>query len=376
MSTNSSVPQLPSPEAARELRAEILSQPRVYVYGAGSVGRDSISVLQRAGVLVRAVVDAKELTITSLHGVPLLKPDDPRITLQQRAESTLVIGIFNAHLSMPVLHAKLAALGWKKIIPFTNFHGAFSAELGNRYWLTSREYYRSLQPQLAAARALWADEKSLQLFDAIVRFRFSGDYDVLPAPDLERQYFPADLPTWPKPLRLVDCGAYDGDTLRQVRALGLELEAYAGFEPDLGNFAKLTAELNSGARATSFAGLWPCGVWSHSCQLRFTEGQGAGSALDAKGTNVIQCTALDEALPSFGPTVVKMDIEGAEHAALLGAARSIQTHRPGLAICLYHEPAHLWEIPFLIQSWNLSYRMYLRSHCYSGFDLVLYAIPN
>jgi hypothetical protein len=91
---------------------------------------------------------------------------------------------------------------------------------------------------------------------------------------------------------------------------------------------------------------------------------------------VIQCTALDEALPSFGPTVVKMDIEGAEHAALLGAARSIQTHRPGLAICLYHEPAHLWEIPFLIQSWNLSYRMYLRSHCYSGFDLVLYAIPN
>jgi FkbM family methyltransferase len=174
----------------------------------------------------------------------------------------------------------------------------------------------------------------------------------------------------------VDCGAYDGDTLRQVRALGLELDAYAGFEPDPANFVKLTAEVNAGAGAPTTTGLWPCGAWSHTCQLRFSAGQGSGSAVDSQGNTVIQCTTLDEALPSFRPTVVKMDIEGAEHAALLGAARSIQTHRPGLAICLYHEPAHLWEIPFLIESWNLRYRLYLRCHYYSGFELVLYAIPN
>lgn len=364
---------LPPPEAAREFRAKLLSPPAVYLYGAGTVGRDSIAVLQRAGVLVRAVLDAKDLPFVTLAGVPVLKP--VAIAPAERAEATLVVSIFNKYVDMPALHARLAALGWKNIVRFTDFHAAFAAELGNRYWLTDREYYRPLAAPLAAARALWADDKSRAVYDSILRFRFSGDYTMLTPPDLEKQYFPADLPAWPSSLRLVDCGAYDGDTLRQVRSLGLALDAYAGFEPDPANFTKLAREVNAGPGAPATTALWPCGVWSHGCQLRFSSGHGSGSTVSATGDTVIQCAALDEVLPSFRPTLIKMDIEGAEHAALLGAARSIRAHKPGLAICLYHEPHDLWEIPLLVAGWNLGYKFYLRCHCYNGFELVLYAIP-
>jgi hypothetical protein len=86
--------------------------------------------------------------------------------------------------------------------------------------------------------------------------------------------------------------------------------------------------------------------------------------------------SIDDALHGFSPNFIKMDIEGAELAALLGARRTIHDCRPGLAICLYHHPAHLWQIPNLIRSWNLDYRFYLRVHSNNGFELVMYAVPN
>jgi hypothetical protein len=71
-----------------------------------------------------------------------------------------------------------------------------------------------------------------------------------------------------------------------------------------------------------------------------------------------------------------MDIEGAEGQALTGGREIIARHHPLIAVCLYHAPQHLWEIPFLIESWGLGYSFYIRSHLFNGFDVVLYAVPQ
>ena len=71
---------MPFADTARELRAEILGRTSVLLYGAGTMGRDSLAVLQRAGVIVSGFLDAKGLPFSSIQGVPLRKPNDPVFT--------------------------------------------------------------------------------------------------------------------------------------------------------------------------------------------------------------------------------------------------------------------------------------------------------
>ncbi|REK69584.1 hypothetical protein DX130_24085 [Paenibacillus paeoniae] len=43
-----------------------------------------------------------------------------------------------------------------------------------------------------------------------------------------------------------------------------------------------------------------------------------------------------------------MDVEGSELASLYGAKQIISENTPILAICIYHKPEDLFEIPFYI----------------------------
>lgn len=100
------------------------------------------------------------------------------------------------------------------------------------------------------------------------------------------------------------------------------------------------------------------------------------SNIASAGAAIIQAVALDDALPTFTPNLIKMDIEGAEYDALLGARKLIRTHLPGLAISLYHRPEHLWQLPLLVERIAPGkYKFMMRSHAQNSFDLVLYAIP-
>jgi len=57
---------------------------------------------------------------------------------------------------------------------------------------------------------------------------------------------------------------------------------------------------------------------------------------------------------------IKMDIEGAERHALAGARRLLATHKPRLAICIYHTPDDRDVVPRVIRSANESYETFTR----------------
>lgn len=69
---------------------------------------------------------------------------------------------------------------------------------------------------------------------------------------------------------------------------------------------------------------------------------------------------------------IKMDIEGAEIPALKGAQDTIKTHKPKLAISVYHKWDDLLTIPKLIHSIRDDYEYYL--DCTTGFggEAILY----
>jgi FkbM family methyltransferase len=361
-------------DAARPLFAE---KSPVYIYGAGNVGKDVCRLLTARGVRVVAFLDRNAKPGAAWEGTPILLPDDPAISHSEREQGHVVVGIFNRDVEIPPVQKLLGALGYGRVTTFLDLHSQFPTELGDRFWLTSRQFYPPRKDEIARGYELWSDDASRDLYEAVLKLRFFKDYSVLHAPNLTDQYFPTGLAAWPEPIRLVDCGAYDGDTLQQLVDRRLEMGAVAAFEPDPLNYQKLAQAAQAHfSDSTATVSLFPCGVSSKTSQIRFSSGQGSSSCVSDNGDIVIQCVALDEALPAFRPTLIKMDIEGAEVDALLGARRMIEKHRPGLALSVYHRADHLWTIPLLAQSWLKSGRHYLRAHAHSAFELIYYWMPR
>lgn len=75
-------------------------------------------------------------------------------------------------------------------------------------------------------------------------------------------------------------------------------------------------------------------------------------------------------------TFLKLDIEGDEPDALVGARSAIERNRPILAICVYHLQSHLWSLPLQMRSMVTGYDFFLRAHNEEGFDLICYGIPR
>jgi FkbM family methyltransferase len=354
-------------------------QHTVILYGAGNIGHEVCVLLMQHGWVVRCFLDQNAQPGAHWQGVPIFHPDNDVLTPTEH-DLPVIITIFNRDVNIPVVAEHLTDLGYGICISFVDFHAQFAAELADRFWLVKRSYYATCREDIDQTQTLWADETSQKIYQDLIAFRQTGDYTKLPLPRPEQiQYFPTDISSWPPahPLRFVDCGAYDGDTLATLAHINHPLEAVAGFEPDLTNFQRLAD------RARNFQPvprdgitLWPCGVAARTEALAFSTGQGEGSCLSQEGGVIIQCVALDDVLLGFRPTLIKMDIEGAEPDALLGARRLIANSRPGLAISVYHRPEHLWRIPLMLHQWYSGYQFYLRAHAFDGFDTILYAISE
>ena len=370
------------PAAIRASLAEMLDQagrsaplpvPRgAIVYGAGHFGRAVGELLEGAGARVHAFIDHSPPRDFPWPVVPLSEAR----TLDRSL--TAVVGIFNPMVDIAPVVTGLLDAGFSEVLtPVQAFHRLEPFHPAARYWLTALPDYLSRRDSILAASDLLADDLSRRVYRDLWRYRLAGEVAATRPTDhntLEDQYFPSDLPPWGDPLRLVDAGAYTGDTLLAARRRGLRIEEVAAFEPDPSNFARLVETLAEFPDARAFG--VPCGVLGSTTQVRFSAGAGAGSAISTDGSVTIQCVSLDESLHGFRPNLIKMDIEGAELDALLGARRTIASSRPGLAVCVYHAPDHIWSIPMLLREWDLGYRFYLRSHAFQGFDSVLYAVPG
>jgi methyltransferase FkbM-like protein len=72
---------------------------------------------------------------------------------------------------------------------------------------------------------------------------------------------------------------------------------------------------------------------------------------------------------------IKVDAEGADVGVLQGAARTIASQRPRLAIACYHRPDDLVAIPDFVASLGVRYRWYLQCSTMTDVDTVAFAVP-
>ncbi|WP_060481435.1 FkbM family methyltransferase [Pseudomonas sp. NBRC 111119] len=342
---------------------------QLIIYGARLAGRRVREYLAAQGQRVDAFLD-RDGTLGEVDGLPVFTAQ--RWAADQEArKACVIIGVFNPHVDTREIVDDLQALGVGRIVSLVEFVGLYPHAQPFRYWLVDPAFYVQHVPRIEALRAALVDEASKQLLDAIVQYRTLGDPRCLP-PATAQQYFPSDLPRLPEPLRFIDCGAYVGDTVEALLEAGLQFASVATFEPDLDNYRRLVARLGQVPGAVHF----PCGVSDSNRLSGYDPSLGAGGHLVEAGGNPVCCVRLDDALPGFAPNFIKMDIEGEEPAALRGAQCLLRTHKPHLAISIYHRAEHLWEIAEQLQGFELGYRFYLRCHSPSTFDTVLYAVAG
>jgi FkbM family methyltransferase len=340
------------------------------VYGLGVVGRSIVDDLLADHARIAFILDHGKRG-QSYRDIPVLALED---AIDGRlAGRTVLIGLHNHYVDIKQIHADLLAAGAARILtPVNLFELAPNARTRPGYWLDRGFDYAAHGAAFARVRDVLADETSRELFDAIVAYRQSGDVADCPAPSLEDEYTPRDLPRLIEPLRIIDCGAFTGVAIHKFLKAEYAIDSFVAFEPDPENFKLLASRDFTVRRGLCL----PLGTWSTTRQLRFTSDASMASRLSDAGDTVIQCVAVDDVLHGQQVNVVKLDVEGAEIETLKGMRRIIEDQKPALLVSAYHLPEHLYEIVDLIGSWNLRYRFHLRVHEFNTFGTVVYAFPE
>ena len=158
-------------------------------------------------------------------------------------------------------------------------------------------------------------------------------------------YFPEDLFSLTDNEILVDAGAYNGDTIAQfLKKTGYKFKKIYAFEPDTYNFQELH-DFIFGKGLEQKVTIEKIGLYNDNTMVPFSNNGTMWSGILPDGIDLVSVVKLDDFLGNDPVTVIKMDIEGSEKEAILGAVNVVVSNKPRMAICTYHKARDLWEIP-------------------------------
>lgn len=246
--------------------------------------------------------------------------------------------------------------------------------------LFDSDYISDHECDIMTLRPMFADDKSREVFDALLKYRITGNISVLRECETEKDEAYGLLKIGSGET-YVDLGAYNGDTVEEFLQLtNRRFKKIYAVEPDKRSFSKLRRRhyaLGSGVFEPINAA-----AWSEDETLTFYRRAGRGSSLSETaseqtlGTPVeINGRSADSILGGEAATLIKYDVEGSEKQALIGSAETIKKYKPRLIVSLYHRTEDMVELPLLIKELNPEYKMFLRHHPYiPAWDTNLYCI--
>ena len=347
-----------------------LKAPKVIV-GAGGAAWWVLEGFTRNSIAIDGFIVTQELPLKTTCGLSVYTPSTWESLPNNRSEYIAIIGIMNPDIDIDKIAATLRAGGWMHVMTFSQYATGLLKETGMNVCMLDPTVVLSNMDGLAQVREFLSDEESktcLDYFTTYVQTFADKDTGITPNP-----YFPPGIPKWKPNLRVLDCGAFDGDTLRQATDNGYSIESAICFEPDSANFKRLSSNIQD---KENHIGL-PLAVGESTSVLQFNSQSSSGSQIVSEGGIAIQCVSIDEAFPNWNPNLIKMDIEGSEISALKGAEQAIRQSRPDLAISIYHKPTDIWFIPIWLRAiLGENTRFYLRRHSRAIADTVLYVFPN
>ncbi|WP_198018845.1 FkbM family methyltransferase [Azorhizobium doebereinerae] len=343
--------------------------PEIVLYGAGFALPEFLRKLERYGFSVRAICDSNSVK----HGqhfqntYPIMAMEEAAVDFP-RARFLI---------SSPVYYEEIRT----KLLASLDEARVCDVDLTCAYFFGKGEFRKFFSENIdqfeEVLRSLH-DERSRDVYRRVIKAHLSGDRSDFEwaSTGTDDLYLMRSLLKPTIDTVYVDCGTHNGDTVRLF--LDASDEGYRkvfAFEPDPTMQESLQGLANSqGGRVEIVA----TGVGDCDGTISFVvDGVFSAIVKDELGlpanTISIPVAKLDSLLLKDDVSMIKMDIEGGEYDALKGAEQIIRTHRPKLAICLYHRVDDLVRIPKLIKEMIPEYKLRIEHQSRSCTDTILFA---
>jgi len=348
-------------KALRNVAQNLGARPLV-LYGAAKVGKALVRICHEQGITANCLCDR---SVTGVYeGVPVITPEELR---KQHPDAAVIVC---SKAFCDEISASLRELGFStdQIVPIPFEYP---------YCISMREFEPHV-PGYKWAYSFFEDERSKQLvLDKIRLILCDRGIETNTECDL---YYEEGIVTLGGCEVFVDGGAYIGDSaidfLSKYGNNETRPRVYS-FEPDAKNYAKAKAALSDLPEVS----LIRKGLWSCEKETSFSSGMGGRSSIirrsgeDERSIQVVSLDGFFGEIPEHEwPTFIKLDVEGSENEALLGASEIIKRRKPKLAVCAYHLTEDVYTLPQTIMSIRDDYRFALRQHTHGCEDTVLYAV--
>lgn len=363
---------------------------KILIYGAGSSGIAFLYALKKVGIEPLYFVDSDKLKEgTKCEGLSVISPEQ---ILAKAGQDALVIVCINTDgrrycksfaetLRVGGHHGvydKLRQCGCKNIIDYTYFrrcHELFKDEKYNAPSCSDVYLMEHHEQDIAQVYNYMEDALSKEIFEKITRFRLLDDSIEVPTIAQEKQYFEYGFYEKRIDETFIDCGAFNGISLKTfLKENDYKFEAYYGMEPDPVNYKKLKEYIGTLPEdVQKKLHITEKAAWKDDKGRNLYALHGPGSFLADIGKVNVETIMIDEMLKGTRASYIKMNIEGSEKEAFLGAKQTIQTYKPRLAIAGYHKTDDFWKIPLIIKNYRKDYKIYLRSYM-NHISFVYYAI--
>lgn len=325
-----------------------------------------------------AGVEERDASTQPVMGLPVLSAAEA--VERYGKDACFVVTIYQGS----TVRKQLAELGCRRVAHFAPLFWKYAEVFIPQGGIDLPHRLRSEFDAIRSCYAALADDGSRRELREQLLWRNWLDYSVLSTPlAAQDTYFPLDLVAPLANEVFVDCGSFQGDTIPGFLSHWRDgFQRIFALEPDSRNQEALTAnaaQLGVADRVT----VLPYALGSESGEVSFEATGTVTSQIVkcAEGSSqheraLVECRRLDEIEWPVAPTYIKMDIEGAEPDALVGATGLLREQHPVLAVCTYHRSEHLWEIPNLIRSIAPEYNLFLRRYAEECWEGVCYAVPS
>lgn len=239
--------------------------------------------------------------------------------------------------------------------------------------LFTYEYCLENGSKIQTVYDMLADERSRRTFADVINFKISGKIEYLNRCTSPKEEIYGEILPLSENEIFVDLGAYNGDTVSEfISACGGKYQHIYAFEPNPKNFRRLSKNFPDSEKIT----LLNAAAGSEKGVTEISLNEGKMSRSDGVGKSAeIPVMTVDEAVPGQA-TVIKLDVEGSEREALLGAKKHIAGGAKILC-ALYHRNEDMFEIPLLIKSMDPKLEFYIRHQLYiPAWETNLYAVQN